>query len=230
MPVFELPETISFPPPELADEDGLLAVGGDLTPGRILTAYASGIFPWPHDGAPLLWFSPDPRMILRPAELRIPRRLARTIRGGRFELRLDTAFERVIERCSSMPRPGQDGTWITPEMIAAYTELHRLGYAHSAEAWREDRLVGGVYGISIGAMFCGESMFTLESDASKFALVGLARQLARWDFELFDAQLYMEHLVRYGFREWPRRQYLDALADAVRRPSRVGPWTADRPA
>ena len=227
MPVFELPESISFPPAELAEEDGLLAIGGDLTPGRVLTAYSSGIFPWPHDDAPLLWFSPDPRMVLRPSELRVPRRLARTIRQGRFEVTLDTAFEQVIAACAEMPRPGQGGTWITQDMIHAYTELHRLGFAHSAEAWRDGKLVGGIYGISIGAMFCGESMFTRESDASKVALVSLIEQLAAWDFELFDAQLFMEHLVRYGFEEWPRTQYLDVLGEAVQRESRRGAWRVE---
>lgn len=224
MPVFELPDSITFPPPELADDDGLLAVGGDLLPERVLTAYSNGIFPWPHDNAPLLWFSPDPRMVLRPADLRVPRRLARTIRQGRFDITLDTAFERVIRACSRVPRPGQGGTWITPEMIAAYTELHRLGYAHSAEAWRDGRLVGGTYGVSIGAMFCGESMFTLESDASKAALVTLIDQLARWDFDLFDAQIPIEHLVRYGFEAWPRKRYLDVLGEAVRKGTRRGGW------
>ncbi len=230
MPIFELPDSISFPPAELADEDGLLAIGGDLMPERVLTAYANGIFPWPHDDAPLLWFSPDPRMVIRPAELRIPRRLARTIRQGRFEVTLDTVFEQVIAACSGVPRVDQGGTWITAEMVAAYTDLHRLGYAHSAEAWFEGQLVGGVYGISIGAMFCGESMFTIESDASKVALVTLIDQLARWGFDLFDAQLYMEHLVRYGFQEWPRNQYLEALSEAVRKKTRLGTWRIDTPA
>lgn len=228
MTVYRLPDdAIAFPPPSEADEDGLLAIGGDLRPERVAAAYAQGIFPWPHEGLPLLWFSPDPRMVMRPSELHVPRRLERTIRGGGFELRLDTAFRAVMEACASVPRRDEPGTWITPQMIESYGALHEAGLAHSAEIYREGRLVGGIYGISIGRMFCGESMFFRERDASKLALVGLVRQLGRWDFDLVDAQLPTEHLASLGFAPVPRADFLRRLRAAVSQPTRLGPWTLE---
>lgn len=228
MTVYRLPDDeIVFPPASEADEDGLLAVGGDLRPARVAAAYAQGIFPWPHEGLPLLWFSPDPRMVMRPEELRVSRRLARTIRSGRFELRLDSAFDDVVAACATVPRQGDSGTWITPAMAEAYGTLHGAGLAHSAEAWRDGRLVGGIYGISLGTMFCGESMFFRERDASKVALVGLVRQLRRWGFTLVDAQLPTQHLARLGFAPVPRADFLTRLGAAVARPTRRGPWRLD---
>lgn len=224
MPVFRLTEELVFPAPELADETGLLAVGGDLRPERLLLAYANGIFPWPHEGMPLLWFSPDPRMVLRARELHVSRRLARTIRSGRFEVRLDTAFRQVIESCALIPRRGEQGTWITREMINAYTRLHELGFVHSAETWQDGQLVGGLYGVSIGQSFVGESMFARERDASKVAFVELVRQLQDWGIELIDVQVHTNHLARFGASEWPRRQYLDALKGALEGPTLGGPW------
>jgi leucyl/phenylalanyl-tRNA--protein transferase len=216
-----------FPPPEEAEPSGLLAVGGDLSPQRLLLAYSSGIFPWPHVGMPLPWFSPDPRWVIEPAQLHVPRRLERSLRARRFDVRLDTAFARVIRACAAAPRSGQDGTWITRDMIAAYERLHELGFAHSAEAWREDELVGGLYGVSLGACFFGESMFTAVSDASKTALVTLLRQLEVWGFALFDCQTHTEHVERLGARPWRRADFLAALARHLERPTRRGRWQLD---
>ncbi len=226
MPVYRLAAEPGFPPTSEAEEGGLLAVGGDLRPERLLLAYAHGIFPW-YDEPPILWFSPSPRMALRPAELHVPRRLERTLRSGRFEHSLDRAFDRVIRACAEQPRPGQDGTWINPDMVAAYEELHRLGFAHSCEAWAEGELAGGVYGVSLGGAFFGESMFHAKRDASKTALVTLVRQLAAWEFTLFDCQMHTEHLARFGAREWPRELFEAALADALEKDTRRGAWSLD---
>lgn len=212
-----------FPDPREADAEGLLAHGGDLRAERLLSAYARGIFPW-YEREPILWFSPDPRWVLEPTQVHVARRLRRRLREARFEITLDTAFEAVIDACARVPRPGQDGTWITPEMISAYVELHRLGYAHSAEAWRQGQLVGGVYGVSLGRAFFGESMFGLETDASKVAFVALVRQLEAWDFDFLDCQVHTEHLVRFGARAWSRSLFLERLAGALVAPTRVGPW------
>lgn len=223
MTVYRLGPAPLFPPTAEAEPSGLLAVGGDLEPERLLAAYARGIFPW-YERPPILWFSPAPRAVLRPEALHLPRRLARTLRQGRFALQLDTDFEAVIRACAEVPRAGQRGTWITSEMREAYLRLHRLGYAHSCEAWREERLVGGVYGVSLGAAFFGESMFHRERDASKAALVALLQQLHRWGFELFDAQLPMPHLERFGFEAWSRTRFEAALASALEAPTRRGRW------
>jgi leucyl/phenylalanyl-tRNA--protein transferase len=217
---------LAFPDPRDAEPEGLLAAGGDLRPERLVLAYSLGIFPW-HGGPPILWYSPDPRAVLHPGALRVSRRLLRTLRSGRFELRLDSAFRDVMEACAAAPRPGQDGTWITPAMVDAYSELHRLGLAHSAEAWREGRLVGGLYGVSLGSAFFGESMFHTERDASKAAFVALLWQLAAWGFDLFDGQLPTPHLTRLGLRAWPRERFLRALAASVARPTRRGRWELD---
>lgn len=223
MPVYRLSSALAFPDPSEAEPSGLLAAGGDLRAERLLLAYSRGIFPW-HGGPPILWYSPDPRAVLVPGELRVSRRLERTLRSGRLELTLDAAFREVMEACASAPRPGQDGTWITPAMVDAYSDLHRRGLAHSAEAWRGGRLVGGIYGISLGSAFFGESMFHAERDASKAALVALVRQLAAWGFTLFDAQIPTPHLARFGVEAWPRQRFLAALAAAVERPTRRGRW------
>ena len=226
MPVFRLDDRLLFPPPELA-EDGLLAVGGDLRPERLLLAYAQGVFPWYSEGQPILWHSPDPRMVLRAEDLHVPRSLRKSVRKGVYRVGLDTAFPEVIAACASARRPGQRGTWITRAMTKAYLELHRQGFAHSAEAWAGDWLAGGLYGVSIGTAFFGESMFTREPDASKVAFVTLVAQLARWGITLIDCQVHTEHLQRFGATEWSRRDYLAALRVAVRRPTRAGRWVLE---
>jgi len=228
MPIYRLDRTLRFPDPSESESDGLLAVGGDLSPERLLTAYASGIFPWYSEGQPVLWYSPDPRAVLRPAELRLSRSLRKTLRRGRFEVRLDTAFEAVVRACAQAPRRGVPGTWITRDMQAAYARLHALGFAHSAEAWAGEQLVGGLYGVSLGAAFFGESMFSLQADASKVALTLLVRQLERWGFDFVDCQIPSPHLARLGVARWPRARFLEALADALGRPTRTGRWRLDR--
>ncbi len=224
MPVFRLKDELVFPPPHLADESGLLAIGGDLRPERLLLAYRSGIFPWYEDGLPILWHSPDPRFVLEVAHAVVPRSTRKAIRRDAFQVRFDTAFEQVIDACGATPRPGQRGTWITAEMKRAYAELHRLGYAHSVEAWRDDELVGGLYGVSLGGAFFGESMFSRAPDASKIAFVTLVGDLAARGIDLIDCQVYTDHLARFGAREWPRKRYLRALAAALRQPTRKGRW------
>ncbi|MCB9896076.1 MAG: leucyl/phenylalanyl-tRNA--protein transferase [Planctomycetes bacterium] len=224
MPVYQLPDEIAFPEPSEAEPDGLLAVGGDLSPERLLTGYSVGIFPWPHEGWPILWFSPDPRMVLFPDELKLSRSLRQTIRKERFEIRLDTDFAGVIAHCAKAKRPGQRGTWITKEMKTAYTNLHELGFAHSAEAWLDGKLVGGAYGVSLGAGYFGESMFALEPDASKVAFAALVGQLKQWGFHFIDAQVHTAHLERFGARQIPRDDYLARLEAALRVPTRRGPW------
>jgi leucyl/phenylalanyl-tRNA--protein transferase len=224
VPVHRLSDLLIFPPPERAEPSGLLAFGGDLSPERLLLAYGRGIFPWPIGDLPLPWFSPDPRWVIVPSELHVPRRLERSLRRPRYEIRLDTAFGEVIRRCADAPRPGQDGTWITGAMIAAYERLHALGFAHSAEAWREGELVGGLYGVSLGSAFFGESMFTRAPDASKTALVTLIRKVDEWGFTIFDCQTHTPHVEALGARPWPRRLFLDALARAMSEPTRRGAW------
>lgn len=227
MPVYRLGDELAFPDPAEAEPDGLLAVGGDLAPDRLLLAYAMGIFPWYSDGLPILWHSPDPRTVLRPAHIHLSRSLRKTLRRGRFEVRLDTAFERVITRCAEIERPDADGTWITDDMRAAYCRLHELGFAHSAEAWCEGRLVGGVYGVSLGAAFFGESMFAEEPDASKVAFVTLVAQLVRWGFDFVDCQVHTENLERFGAEAWERERFLAVLAESLEAPTRRGPWRLD---
>ncbi len=217
-------DDLLFPDPCLSGDHGLVAIGGDFRPERLLVAYASGIFPWPGPGLDYAWFSPDPRAVLVPDELHVPKRLRRILRQGRFQITYDTAFEAVIRACARSPRPGQDGTWITEPLLRGFIELHRLGFAHSAEAWRDDRLVGGVYGVSLGTMFSGESMFYLEPDASKVAFVTLVERLRDWRFRIFDCQVQTPHSVRFGAREQPRETFLAELALAVQEPSRRGSW------
>lgn len=227
MTIYRLPEEPVFPPAEEAEEDGLLAVGGDLSPQRLLAAYSQGIFPWPHKGYPLLWFSPDPRMVLRAPELKLHRSLRQTLRKGVFEVRLDTAFEQVMRGCAGAKRRGQKGTWITPAMIRAYTALHELGFAHSAEAWQDGKLAGGLYGVSLGGAFFGESMFAAVDDASKVAFAVLVQQLAAWGIALVDAQTHTAHLERFGARLMPRSEFLALLQQALKAPTRRGPWRLD---
>jgi leucyl/phenylalanyl-tRNA--protein transferase len=222
--VFRLPREPVFPEPALAEPDGLLAVGGDLRPERLLRAYAEGIFPWYSEETPILWWSPDPRMVLLPGELHVPRSLRRALRG-RFEVRADTAFGRVIRRCAEKDRPGQDGTWITDEMIEAYERLHELGFAHSFEAWEGNELAGGLYGVSLGAAFFGESMFADRPEASKVAFVRSVEWLGGRGVELVDCQVDTEHLRRFGAREIPRVEFLSRLRNALASPTARGPWT-----
>lgn len=229
MPLYLLDERLVFPPPERAPREGPLAVGGDLSPERLLLAYSLGIFPWYGEGEPILWHSPDPRMVLIAERVRVSRSLRRTIARGRFRPTLDSAFGRVVAACAETPRPGQPGTWITREMQAAYGALHRTGVAHSAEAWLGDDLVGGLYGVSLGGAFFGESMFARVSDASKVAFVALVEQLGRWGIGLVDCQVHTEHLARFGAEEWPRRRFLAALRVALEQPTRTGPWRFDEP-
>lgn len=202
-----------FPPVEraLRDPPGLLAAGGALEPAWLLAAYERGIFPWYSAGEPILWWSPDPRLVLYPAEIRISRSLARTLRSGRFEVRLDTAFAQVVACCAE-PRHPAGGTWITPEMQAAYCRMHELGHAHSVEAWDGDRLVGGLYGMALGRVFFGESMFCRSTDASKVALAHLARYLQQQDFAVIDCQMTTAHLLSLGAREVPRAQFCADVA------------------
>jgi leucyl/phenylalanyl-tRNA--protein transferase len=213
-----------FPDPELAEE-GLLAIGGDLGLERLLLAYRIGIFPWYGEGDPLLWWSPPERALLRPGHLHLAARTRRSLRHRPFELRMDTAFEAVIGLCSRVPRPGQDGTWITPDMQGAYVALHRAGHAHSVEAWRDGTLQGGLYGVALGGAFFGESMFSLEPEASRAALAGLNEQLAAWGFTLLDGQLPHEGLLGYGFQVVRRSQFLTELAMALRAGGRPGSWS-----
>jgi len=227
MPVYRLIDEPVFPPPDEAEPGGLLAVGGDLSAERLVIGYSQGIFPWYSEGEPILWFSPDPRAVLPTSELRLSRGVRRTLRDAPFEVRFDTAFERVIRACASVPRSDQPDTWITADMIDAYCRLHRLGLAHSAEAWAGEELVGGVYGVCLGGYFSGESMFRVRSGASLLALVALVRQLAAWRIDLFDCQLYSAHTARLGAREWPRPRFLGALADALEAPTRRGPWRVE---
>jgi leucyl/phenylalanyl-tRNA--protein transferase len=229
MPVYRLGPELVFPDPEESEPEGLLAVGGDLAPQRLLLAYASGIFPWYAEGQPILWHSPDPRAVLVPSALHVSRSLDKTLRRRKFEVRLDTAFADVIRACAEVPRRGEEGTWITNDMIRAYERLYESGYAHSAEAWENDRLVGGVYGVSLGGAFFGESMFTRRSDASKVAFTVLMRQLERWHFDFLDCQMRTPHLERMGAVLWPRKAFLAALARSVVRETRCGRWRLDEP-
>jgi len=216
-----------FPDPELAEPNGLLGVGGDLDPARVLLAYRIGIFPWYSEGQPVLWWSPDPRMVLPTAELKVRRSLGKRVRQRRFQITLDTAFEEVVDACRTVPRPGQEGTWITDDMVDAYVALHRLGHAHSVEAWQEGELVGGLYGVSVGDLYCGESMFARASDASKVAFVHLVRQLERWGMPLVDCQVYTDHLARFDAREIPRAEYLERIEPLVAAQRPPGRWSFD---
>ncbi len=203
----------TFPPVEhaLREPDGLLAVGGDLAPKRILSAYRQGIFPWFSPGQPILWWSPDPRAVLLPEKLKVSRSLRKTINKGSFQVTFDTAFEQVIRACAATPRRGQPGTWITPEMQQAYIRLHRMGHAHSVESWSGDELVGGLYGLRLGRVFYGESMFSRRTDASKVAFVHLVRKLQEEGVVLIDCQVTTDHLLSLGAEEIPRRRFIELL-------------------
>lgn len=216
MPVFRLTEDLVFPPPALAEEDGLLAVGGDLSRDRILLAYSMGIFPWYSDGSPVLWWSPDPRLVLIPEELKVSRSLSQVIKKGIFSVTIDTAFDRVIRNCAEINRKGQQGTWITEEMIRAYIDLHCAGHAHSVESWQNGELVGGLYGIALGKAFFGESMFAIKSNASKVAFVMLVEYLNKLNFSFIDCQVTTEHLKSLGAKEVDRKKFLQMLKKALK--------------
>jgi leucyl/phenylalanyl-tRNA--protein transferase len=216
-----------FPPGHAAlrQPDGLLAIGGDLSPTRLLNAYRNGIFPWYSDDQPILWWCPDPRAVFRTDHIPIPARLRRGLRRSDWSVRADTAFEDVIRTCAMSPRSGQQGTWITAEMIEAYMELHRLGHAHAIEVRAGERLVGGLYGVAVGRMFFGESMFSEESGGSKVALIALARRMREWGWPLIDAQVENDHLMSLGAELWPRERFLPVVSAQVTMPEPSGPWT-----
>ena len=206
--------------------NGLLAAGGDLKPERLLDAYRHGIFPWFSAGDPILWWSPDPRMVLFPAEIKISHSLRKTLQRGQYEVRTDSAFEQVMRACAA-PRAGQEGTWIQEEIIAAYVRLHHLGLAHSVETWMDGELVGGLYGVGLGRMYYGESMFSIRTDASKIALAHLAVQLRRWNFGMIDCQMNTPHLATLGAREIPRREFLIRLQELIHYPDIASTWRFD---
>lgn len=228
MAVYLLPEEPVFPPPHLAEPNGLLAVGGDLSPTRLLAAYSSGIFPWYSAGDPILWWSPDPRYILEADQLHIPRSLRKSMRKGVFSITFDTAFAEVIQACASPQGSQRDTTWITAEMQAAYIELHRLGYAHSIEAWlpqaSESFLAGGLYGVALGSCFFGESMFYRHPDASKTAFVTLVHRLKQLGFTLIDCQMKTNHLSRFGAVEIPRKAFLHRVVCGMNHTQRPQSW------
>ena len=217
-----------FPPVEraLTEPNGLLAAGGDLSIGRLVDAYRRGIFPWYSEGEPVLWWTPDPRMVLSPANIKLTRSLRKRLRKRDYEVRADTCFARVMRACAE-PRRGQPGTWITGEMLDAYAALHARGVAHSVETWIDGELAGGLYGVALGRMFFGESMFTRVPDASKIALAHLARQLARWDFGMIDCQMATPHLASLGAREIPRTEFMRSLAELVNYATLTGGWRID---
>ena len=225
MPVYQLiPEVFLFPPTEEAEDDGLLAVGGDLTKERLLAAYSKGIFPWYEAGQPILWWSPDPRLVLTPETLKISRSLRKILRKQQFEIRFDTAFEKVIKACADVRTEQGEGTWIIPEMQQAYTELHQDGFAHSVESWLDGELVGGLYGISLGQCFFGESMFSTRNDSSKVALVALVEFSREVGIRMIDCQMTTPHLLSLGASEIQRKKFLTNLKILLEQPTLKGSW------
>jgi leucyl/phenylalanyl-tRNA--protein transferase len=224
VPVFLLSDTIDFPPPHLASKDGLLAVGGDLSKQRLILAYRMGIFPWFSDGDPILWWSPDPRLVLYPHEIKISKTLKKIIKKNAFSVTMDLAFDEVINQCAQVRLQKKQGTWIVKDMIDAYCKLHRSGFAHSVEVWQQAELAGGLYGVSLGKCFFGESMFTRVSNASNVALVKLAKYLFELSFDLIDCQVPTKHLIRFGAREIPRKLFLNQLKVSLNAPTQRGKW------
>ncbi len=224
MPVFLLDDSIKFPHPVHAESNGLLAVGGDLSAERLLTAYKSGIFPWFSEGDPILWFSPDPRLVLFLDELSVTKKLLKIIRQSEFEVKFDNSFINVVERCAGASRRGQDGTWITDDMIEAYGELHSRGYAHSVETYQDGSLVGGLYGVSLGGAFFGESMFFDKSNASKAALYYLVQRLKLWNFDFIDSQVPNDHMKSMGGKEVDRESFLNMLEKSLEKETKKGRW------
>jgi len=226
MPVYRLTDQIAFPNPSLATQEGLLAVGGDLSPERLLFAYSLGIFPWYGEDEPILWWAPDPRLVLFPNEIHVSRSLKKTLRQCRFSLRLDTAFRDVIRLCAEVRTSKNEPTWLLPEMMEAYSLLHDMGYAHCVEAWQQNQLVGGLYGVSLGRGFFAESMFHLATDASKVALAFLASWLLRRDFLFMDCQVATAHMQRMGARQISRKLFTGLLEKALKAPTLRGKWSA----
>lgn len=225
MPVYLLSETLHFPHPSLAEPEGLLAVGGDLSRDRLLTAYSHGIFPWFSDNEPIMWWSPDPRLVLFPQEFKASRTLKKIVRRNVFQITADQVFEQVIKECAHIRTENNEPTWVVEEMIEAYCRLHEAGYAHSVEAWNQGELVGGLYGVSLGRCFFGESMFARQSNASKVALVWLVRYLLAKSFTLIDCQVTTSHLISLGAREIPRQRFLRLLEEALQAPTLRGRWS-----
>jgi leucyl/phenylalanyl-tRNA--protein transferase len=224
MPVYRLSKELIFPAPELADEDGLLGVGGDLSPERLLIAYANGIFPWYSKGEPIMWWSPEPRCVLHPDRLKVSTSLRQALKKEDYDIRFDTVFADVIRECSTTPRKGQRGTWITKEMQQAYIRLHELGFAHSTEVFMDGELVGGLYGVSIGLTYSGESMFHRKPEASKIALFHLAARLKEWGYPLIDCQVTNKHLLSLGAEEMPRKEFLKQVKKNREKKGREGTW------
>jgi leucyl/phenylalanyl-tRNA---protein transferase len=224
MAVFELPQNLVFPHPRLANEDGLLAIGGDLSVDRLLLAYANGIFPWYTENSPVLWWSPDPRMVLFPDKFKISKSLMQVIRSERYNVTFDNDFEAVIRNCAEARRNDQEGTWIVSEMQEAYIELHAAGFAHSVETWHKGKLAGGLYGVSLGRMFFGESMFFNMRDASKVALYFLVERLKAWEFMAIDVQQDTTHLQSLGAASISLENFLDLLKNAIKHPTIKGKW------
>lgn len=227
MPIFQLDEQIVFPPPELAEPNGLLAVGGDLTPERLIAAYRRGIFPWFSENDPILWWFTSPRLILYPDELRIPKRLNREIKKGSFSVTFDCAFPRVIQACADVRRQNDEQTWITDEMISSYIKLHKRGYAHSVECWQNDKLAGGLYGVALDRIFFGESMFTKITNSSKICFVNLVQRLQLHNFRLIDCQMTTGHLLQFGAREISGRTFQQELQNSINNLSADGAWCND---
>lgn len=224
MPVYQIPQELNFPDPELAEDDGLLGLGGDLSPERLLLAYGNGIFPWYSRSEPIMWWSPDPRCVLHPEKLKISTSLRQALKKGNYEVRFDTCFEEVIGHCAKTKRKGQRGTWITKEMVAAYIRLHELGFAHSTEIFMDGKLAGGLYGVSIGRTYSGESMFHLKPDASKIALYHLVERLKAWKFPLIDCQVANPHLLSLGAEEMARKEFLKQVLREREKPGYEGKW------
>jgi leucyl/phenylalanyl-tRNA--protein transferase len=224
VPIFLLTDKIEFPPPHLASREGLLAIGGDLSRKRLLLAYHMGIFPWFSDDEPILWWSPDPRLVLYPNEIRISKTLKKIVRKGLFKVTMDFEFVQVINQCAQIRLQNNQGTWIVEDMIDAYCKLHEAGFAHSVEAWHQGELAGGLYGVSLGRCFFGESMFTRISNASNVALVKLVEYLNALSFDMIDCQLKTQHLLRFGAKEIPRSTFLKQLEESLKAPTKIGKW------
>jgi leucyl/phenylalanyl-tRNA---protein transferase len=225
MPVFYLTDEHIFPPPQLADKEGILAIGGDLNEDRLLLAYRMGIFPWYSEEDPVLWWSPDPRLVLNPEEIKVSKTLKKIINKDKFDITLDQEFESVINACAQIRTENNEGTWIGKDMIKAYVKLHEAGYAHSVEAWYKEELAGGLYGVSLGKSFFGESMFTRISNASNVAFVKLVEYLTALSFDMIDCQVRTEHMIRFGAKEIPRGRFLQQLKESLEIPTRKGKWS-----
>ena len=225
MPVFQLNEEIAFPDPREANEDGLLAIDGDLSPERIIMAYGLGIFPWFNEGSDILWWSPNPRLILEPSKFKLSKTLKRKLRKEDYTVYFDANFEEVIQNCAKTTRKNEEGTWITNGMQAAYVNLYKLGLAHSVEVYEGDKMIGGLYGLSLGKAFFGESMFFKKNDASKVALYYLCQELEKWGFHFIDAQVETDHLISLGAEKIERNDFLERLDLSQETPTCKGKWT-----